>query len=160
MDGEKNLSVQNRIFGHKKNVVLSFEVKRTELYYTLLDQMSQAHKESCPKFSLMCGNLEIALGKQITNFSCKTYMVGEIPACVCDGSPGKIQILLKLPVVERHPTYVPGISSDPLQEHYMFSTAQSPLQTLGDLNGEQCALASGKHIGKATNDYWITQSQN
>lgn len=63
-------------------------------------------------------------------------MVGEIPACVCDGSPWKIQILLKLLVVERHPTYVPGISSDPLQEHYMFSTAQSPLQALGDLNGE------------------------
>lgn len=65
-------------------------------------------------------------------------MVREIPACVCDGSPGKIQILLELqlPVVERHPTYVPGISSDPLQEQYMFSTAESPLQVLGDLNGE------------------------
>lgn len=65
-------------------------------------------------------------------------MVGKIPACVCDGSPVKIQILLELqlPVFERHPTYMPGISSDPLQEHYMFSTTESPLQALGDLNGE------------------------
>lgn len=124
--------------------------------------MNQAHKESCPKYSLVCGSLEITLGKKITNFSCKTYMVGKIPACVCDGSPGKIQIPLELQllVFERHPTYMPGISFDPLQEHYMFSTAESPLQALGDLNGERCALASGKHTGRATNGYWITQSQN
>lgn len=59
---KKNVYVHNRIFGHKKNVVLSFEVKRTELQNTLLDQMNQAHKEFCPKYSLVCGSLEITLG--------------------------------------------------------------------------------------------------
>lgn len=48
--------------------------------------MSQAHKESCHKFSLMCGNLEITLGKKITNFSCKTLCGrGDASVYVCWG---------------------------------------------------------------------------
>lgn len=54
MDGEENVYAHNRIFGHKKNVVMSFEVKKNRIieHSTGLDEPGT--QRVLPPNSLSC----------------------------------------------------------------------------------------------------------
>lgn len=138
------------LFGHKDNEVMSFGVKG-QCYRTFYQMRKVKHTD--PPYILMCGNLE--LQRFFTYFTCKVCVtcVGETGHARMMGAREDLNPLeLKLQVIVRHPTER-GAGIQTLQDQYTFSTDESSLQTLGDLNVECVYWSLEECIGKSPKGY-------